>query len=62
MGDVENALGVLAIWVAVNFISGTFASWPLKVMQGVESSTKRATDGMDIFQVIWAGSRRKPIF
>ena len=26
LGDVENALGVLAIWVAVNFISGTFAS------------------------------------
>jgi HK97 family phage portal protein len=44
--NVENALGVPAIWAAVNFISGTLASLPLEVMRRTQSGTERVTDGM----------------
>ena len=44
--NVENALGVPAIWAAVNFISGTLASLPLEVIRRTQSGTERVTDGM----------------
>ena len=44
--NVESALGVPAIWAAVNFISGTLASLPLEVMRRTQSGTERVTDGM----------------
>ena len=34
--NVENALGVPAIWAAVNFISGTLASLPIEVIRRIE--------------------------
>ena len=42
--NVENALGVPAIWAAVNFISGTLASLPLEVIRRTQSGTDRVTD------------------
>ena len=39
--NVENALGVPAIWAAVNFISGTLASLPLEVMRRTQGGTER---------------------
>ena len=43
--NVENALGVPAIWAAVNFISGTLASLPLEVM--------RRTQRLDMPRSLW---------
>jgi len=40
--NIDNALGVHAVWAAVNFISGTLASLPLEVYRGNE----RVTDGI----------------
>jgi hypothetical protein len=40
--NIDNALGVPAVWAAVNFISGTLASLPLEVYRGNE----RVTDGV----------------
>ena len=40
--NIDNALGVPAVWAAVNFISGTLASLPLEVYRGNE----RVTDGI----------------
>ena len=37
--NIDNALGVPAVWAAVNFISGTLASLPLEVYQGGEKVT-----------------------
>ena len=37
----ENALGVPAVWAAVNFISGTLASLPLEVMRRTQGGTER---------------------
>ena len=34
--NVDNALGVPAVWAAVNFISGTLASLPLEVHRKTE--------------------------
>ena len=42
--NVENLLGVPAIWAAVNFISGTLASLPLEVIRRTQSGTDRVTD------------------
>ena len=39
--NVENALGVPAIWATVNFISGTLASLPLEVMRRTQGGTER---------------------
>ena len=39
--NVENALGVPAVWAAVNFISGTLASLPLEVMRRTQGGTER---------------------
>ena len=47
--NVENALGVPAIWAAVNFISGTLASLPLEVMRRTQSGAERVTNGMGIW-------------
>ena len=47
--NVENALGVPAIWAAVNFISGTLASLPLEVMRRTQSDAERVTNGMGIW-------------
>jgi HK97 family phage portal protein len=44
--NVETALGVPAIWAAVNFISGTLASLPIEVMRRTSSGTERVTDGV----------------
>jgi len=41
-GNIDNALGVPAVWAAVNFISGTLASLPLEVYRG----NQRVTDGI----------------
>ena len=38
--NIENAMGVPAIWAATNFISGTLASLPLEILNGNESVTK----------------------
>ena len=40
--NIDTALGVPAVWAAVNFISGTLASLPLEVYRGNE----RVTDGI----------------
>ena len=40
--NIDNALGVPAVWAAVNFISGTLASLPLEVCRG----NQRVTDGI----------------
>ena len=40
--NIDNALGVPAVWAAVNFISGTLASLPLEVYRG----NQRVTDGI----------------
>ena len=39
--NVENALGVPAVWAAGNFISGTLASLPLEVMRRTQGCTER---------------------
>ena len=56
--NVENALGVPAIWAAVNFISGTLASLPLEVMRRTQSGTDRVTDDVREAQL---GSIRKVV-
>lgn len=40
---IESALGVPAVWAAVNFISGTMAGLPLHLMRRTRSGTVRAT-------------------
>jgi len=37
--NIENAMGVPAIWAATNFISGTLASLPLEILKGNEPVT-----------------------
>ena len=37
--NIENAMGVPAIWAATNFISGTLASLPLEILNGNEPVT-----------------------
>ena len=44
--NVDNALGVPAIWAAVNFISGTLASLPLEVYRSMETGHERIRDGV----------------
>jgi len=44
--NVDNALGVPAIWAAVNFISGTLASLPLEVYRSTETGHERIRDGV----------------
>ena len=39
--DIESALGVPAIWAAVNFLSGTIASLPLHVYKRTDESDER---------------------
>lgn len=44
--DVEKAMGVPAIWAAVNFIAGTLAGLPLHVYRKGEEGRKRVTGGL----------------
>ncbi len=44
--NVDNALGVPAVWSAVNFISGTFASLPLEVHRRTDTGHKMVRDGV----------------
>ena len=39
--NVATALGVPAIWAAVNFISGTLASLPIEVMRRTSDGTEQ---------------------
>lgn len=41
---IETALGVPAVWAAVNFIAGTIAGLPLMVYRKTEDGRKRVTD------------------
>ena len=53
--NVESALGVPAIWAAVNFISGTLASLPLEVMRRTQS----CLSPLELCQYILAKGVRK---
>ena len=44
--NVDNALGVTAVWSAVNFISGTLASLPLEVHRRTGTGHKMVRDGV----------------
>ena len=44
--NVDNALGVPAVWSAVNFISGTLASLPLEVHRRTDTGYQRVRDGV----------------
>lgn len=44
--NIETALGVPAVWAAVNFISGTLASLPLEVYRVNEAGTERVRSGL----------------
>ena len=44
--NVDNALGVPAVWSAVNFISGTLASLPLEVHRRTETGHGMVRDGV----------------
>ena len=39
--NTDNALGVPAVWAAVNFISGTLASLPLEVHRRTDTGHER---------------------
>ena len=43
--NTDSALGVPAIWAAVNFISGTLAGLPLHVYRKTENGRERVTEG-----------------
>ena len=47
--NVDNALGVPAVWSAVNFISGTLASLPLKVYRRTDTGYHRVRDGVGVW-------------
>jgi len=44
--NVDNALGVPAVWAAVNFISGTLASMPLEVYRTTDTGHERIRSGV----------------
>lgn len=44
--DVEKAMGVPAIWAAVNFIAGTIAGLPLHVYRKTDEGRQRVTGGL----------------
>ena len=44
--NTETAMGVPAVWAAVNFISGTLASLPLEVYRKTDSGSERVADGI----------------
>lgn len=44
--DIEKAMGVPAIWAAVNFIAGTIAGLPLHVYKKTASGRERVKDGL----------------
>lgn len=44
--SIDRALGVPAIWAAVNFISGTLAGLPLHVYRRTDSGRERVTSGI----------------
>ena len=44
--NVDNALGVIAVWSAVNFISGTLASLLLEVHRRTETGHEMVRDGV----------------
>ena len=44
--NVDNRLGVPAVWSAVNFISGTLASLPLEVHRRTDTGCQRVRDGV----------------
>ena len=46
MVNIDNALGVPAVWAAVNFISGTLASLPLEVHRKTDIGHEKARDGV----------------
>lgn len=43
---IDNALGVPAVWSAVNFLSGTIAGLPLHVFRRVDGGRERVTGGV----------------
>lgn len=43
---IETALGVPAVWAAVNFMAGTLASFPLHVYRKTREGRKRVDDGL----------------
>ena len=43
---IDNALGVPAVWSAVNFLSGTIAGLPLHVFRRVDNGRERVTGGV----------------
>lgn len=43
---IEAALGVPAVWAAVNFLAGTVASLPLHLYRRTEDGSERVTDGL----------------
>ena len=46
MVNVDNALGMPAVWAAVNFISGTLASLPLEVHRKTDTGHDKVRDGV----------------
>ena len=47
--NTDNALGVPAVWAAVNFISGTLASLPLEVHRRTDTGHERVKDGIGLW-------------
>ena len=45
--NTDNALGVPAVWAAVNFVSGTLASLPLEVHRRTDVGFERVRDGVE---------------
>ena len=44
--NIDNALGVPAVWAAVNFMSGTLAGLPLNVYKRTKDGRERVTTGL----------------
>ena len=44
--NVDNTLGVPAVWSAVNFISGTLSSLPLEIHRRKETGHEMVRDGV----------------
>ena len=53
--NTDNALGVPAVWAAVNFISGTLASLPLEVHRRTDVGFELVRDGVGAWldRVLW---------
>lgn len=46
--NIEVALGVPAVWAAVNFLAGTLASLPLNLYKKTEAGREKVSDGLAI--------------